>query len=389
MKICVLTARFPFPQFGGGVLRINEIAKYLKSQGHELVLVSLLDYPEAAVEEASQIYDKIYYTKRDVRSSYLHCILNVFKMKPMQCGFYYSNDYRRLLKDVIACEHPDIFIPHILRMVPYVEELGLESRSIVEMTDALSKSYAQTLRAKGGGYKKLVFYIEHFLIRRYEKHVMGRFPKIVLVSRTDVDYLQGLVNGANVANLHVYTNGVTHLDAVPPQYDLNKICFVGSMNYLPNQDAAMFIVKEIFPLIKKRVPTAKLHIVGSLPSPNIQALASDDIVVTGFVEDLEGYIADSCLALAPIRIAAGIQNKVLISMGCGVPVVLTSLIAKAIPELVDGENCVIRDNANDIAEECVRLMQDKVLRTSVSRNGYEMVCRHYSWKEKLLGYEEL
>jgi glycosyltransferase involved in cell wall biosynthesis len=148
-------------------------------------------------------------------------------------------------------------------------------------------------------------------------------------------------------------------------------------------------VKEIFPIIKKRVPTAKLHIVGSLPPPNIQALASGDVIVTGFVQDLEVYIADSCLALAPIRVASGIQNKVLISMGCGLPVVLTSLIAKAIPELEDGINSIIRDDATDIADECVRLIQNKELREMISRNGYEMVCRHYSWKEKLSGYEVL
>jgi glycosyltransferase involved in cell wall biosynthesis len=389
MKICFLTARFPFPQYGGGALRINEIARYLKSQGHELVLVSLLDYPTPALEEASRIYDRIYYTKRNAKTSYLHCVMNVFKMKPMQCGYYYSNDYRKLLKNVIFQEKPDLFIPHILRMVPYIEELRLEKRSIVEMTDALSKSYAQSIHAKGVGFKKIIFYLEHFLIRRYEKHVIRRFPKIILVSQADVDYLQTLDSTIPTNNLYVHANGVKSMDVVPGKYDSNKICFIGSMNYLPNQDAVSYIVKEIFPIIKKRVPTAKLHIVGSLPPPNIQALASGDVIVTGFVQDLEVYIADSCLALAPIRVASGIQNKVLISMGCGLPVVLTSLIAKAIPELEDGINSIIRDDATDIADECVRLIQNKELREMISRNGYEMVCRHYSWKEKLSGYEVL
>lgn len=389
MKICILTARFPFPQYGGGALRINEIARYLKKQGHELVLVSLLDNSQPELEEASRIYDRIYHVVRSPRNSYLHCILNVFKMKPMQCGYYYSNEYRALLKNVISQEKPDLFIPHILRMVPYIEELGLEKKTIVEMTDALSKSYAQSIRAEGVGFKRIIFYLEHFLIRRYEKQVIQRFPKIILVSQSDVDYLQTLDGTIHVNNLYVHANGVQSMDVVPAKYDSNKICFIGSMNYLPNQDAVSYIVKEIFPKIKQRVPTAKLHVVGSLPPPSIQALASDDVVVTGYVDDLEGYVVDSCLTLAPIRIASGIQNKVLISMGCGLPVVLTSLIAKAIPELEDGVNSIIRDDAADIADECVRLIQNKDLRETISRNGYEMVCRHYSWKEKLSGYEVL
>lgn len=388
MKICILEARFPFPQYGGGALRINEIAKYLKSQGHELVLVSLVDYPTLALNDASKIYDKIFYTKRRAKDSYFYSLLYFFCGKPLQCGYYYSKAYKKLLKEVVAEEKPDLFIPHILRMVPYVEELGVEDRTIVEMTDALSKSYSQTIHAKGVGLKRFVFYVENYLIRRYEKHVIKRFKKVNLVSQNDIDYLKQRFC-PDAANLYMYTNGVTHLNEIPSVYDSNKICFIGSMNYLPNQDAVINIVRNIFPLIKKQIPDAKLHIVGALPPPNILALASEDIIVTGFVDDLEGYISDSCLALAPIRVAAGIQNKVLISMGCGLPVVISSRIAKAIPELQNGINSIICDNPDQIADECVRLMQDKKLRMSVSKAGYDVVCNHYSWPEKLNGYELL
>ena len=112
-------------------------------------------------------------------------------------------------------------------------------------------------------------------------------------------------------------------------------------------------------------------------------------MVTGFVDDLEQTISDSCLAVAPVRVAAGIQNKVLVAMGCGLPVVMTSLIARAIPELEDGLNCVIRDDAQSIADACVELMESTELRNSIGRMGYEMVQKNYSWEKKLDGYEQI
>ena len=93
--------------------------------------------------------------------------------------------------------------------------------------------------------------------------------------------------------------------------------------------------------------------------------------------------------VAPVRIAAGIQNKVLVAMANGIPVVMTSLIAKAIPELQDGINCMICDEISAFAESCLRLMENKDLRNSVAKQGFEIVKEHYSWERQLAGYEEM
>ena len=119
----------------------------------------------------------------------------------------------------------------------------------------------------------------------------------------------------------------------------------------------------------------------------IQNLNNDkNIIVTGFVNDLEGMISDSCLAVAPIKIAAGIQNKVLVAMGCGIPVVMTSLISKAIPELMDGKNCYIKDDDESFANACISIMNDDKLRNDMRINGFNTIRDNYSWNEKLRGY---
>ena len=129
---------------------------------------------------------------------------------------------------------------------------------------------------------------------------------------------------------------------------------------------------------------------GAEPPQSIQNLSKHpNIVVTGFVKDIHEAIYDSCVAVAPVHVAAGIQNKVLMAMGAGVPVVLSSLISKAIPELSDGQNCFIRDDNQAFADSCLQLMNDQALRESVSNNCYDMVTTCYSWGEKLRGYETM
>lgn len=386
MNICILTPRFPYPQFGGDALRINEIARYLKQQGHHLILVSLSDDANPPVAQAKELYDKVYFVKRNKVMSLLIGAINFLLGKPIQCGYYSSNAYRRLFREVIQKEKPDLYVSHLLRMVPYLNELHLEQKSIIEMTDALSKTYILSSKAQGVGLLKYVYKLEQKLIARYEKYVTTHYPKVVLVSQADIDYLKQNIQG-DTASLALHSNGVGYIENISTAYDVDKICFMGNMRSMQNQDAALYFANDIFPLIKAKRPTAKFYIVGSLPPGNIQTLASDDIIITGFVDDLEGFLQDACLLVAPIRVAAGIQNKVLVGMGCGIPVVLTSLISHAIPELTDGENCLIRDGKQPFADACLRLMEDPAQRSSIAQKGYDMVRQHYSWEEKLRGYE--
>ncbi len=389
MKLCLLAPRFPFPENGGDVLRINSIARYLKSRGNELILISFCFGEIKLKKEYFDLYDTIYVVKKHKISSYIFAVLFALIQKPIQCGYYFSAEFLRQFLRTLKTEKPDECVSHLLRMVPYLEKSRVQDKSIVEMTDALSKTYSLSASSKQKSFKKLVYKFELGLIKKYEKHVIKTFPKVVLVSENDIEYLKESC-GTDGKNLFCYTNGVNVLKNPPQNYNRNKICFLGNMRTLQNQDAVLFFVNDIFPLVKKSVPLAEFHIVGAEPSEKIKNLADGkSIFVTGFVENLEDAISDSCVAVSPVRIAAGIQNKVLVSMGCGVPVIMTSLISKAIPELSDGENCVIKDSAEEIAESVVRLMSDEDYRNRIAMSGYNTVKENYSWGKKLEGYEKL
>lgn len=388
MNICLLAPRFPYPQYGGDALRINEIAHYLKSKGHILTLVSFSDEEPPATEQASRLYDHIYYVRRRPRQSYFYSVIYFLLRRPMQCGYYHSKAYRKILSKAISEQQPDLYIAHLVRLTPYLERLGLQKQSIVEMTDALSRTYALSMNAEKGGLLKYVYYMEQRLIEKYEQHVIRTFPKIVLVSQADEDFLRAK-SGGPAQSLCTLPNGVHCAPHISDRYDANRITFLGNMRTLQNQDAALYFANRIFPRVKEVFPSARFHIVGSLPPPKIQALASEDIVVSGFVDDLEAEIQQSALVVAPVRVAAGIQNKVLQAMACGVPVVLSELIAPAIPQLRDGENCIIAHDDDQFTAACLRLLQESTFRNTMAEQGYQMVRQHYDWSRKLEGYEEL
>lgn len=387
MRICILTPRFPFPENGGDVLRINNIARYLKSQNHELILLSFTQ-GTPPMKQAYELYDRIYTTPQNKLHGLFFAGLNMLGRRPLQCGYYHSWKIQKLLRNIIQTEQPHIFISHLVRMAPYLDNSITYSHTIIEMTDALSKTYGQSAQSSRLTLKRIIYSIEYKLIKRYEQYIIRRFPKVVLVSNDDLDYLKKEIDSAN--SLCCLTNGILPASTPSTIYNPNKICFIGNMRTLQNQDAAIFFAEEVLPAIVKVNPKTIFYIVGAEPPIRIRQLAQNrHIVVTDYVRNVEDVISDACLSVAPVRIAAGIQNKVLISMGQRIPTILTSLIAKAIPELKDGTNCLIRDKHKDIAEACLQLMTNHELRETIAENGYQMIKKDYNWNDKLNGYELL
>jgi len=387
MKICILTPRYPFPENGGDVLRINGIARYLKRRGHQLVLLSLQETYSSDSNEG--LYDTIIKVHHSKLKGVIGALLALlFTNKPLQCGYYSSRSFQKSLKDVLVKEKPDLFISHLLRMAPYLVKESLQEKSIIEMTDALSVTYSLSDKADGFSIKKLVYGVEKRRIERFEHYVINNFKKVVLVSQKDVDYFKKEPN-LKTDSLYCYKNGVDLESEEPRSYDPDKICFIGNMRTLQNQDAVTYYVNNVFPTILKSRPSAKLYIVGAQPSATILAMASSNIIVTGFVNSIYETICDACYVIAPIRIAAGIQNKVLFAMAYHIPVIMTSLISKAIPEAKDGVNCLLADNEEGFAALGNQLSTNFELRNRIGESGYQMVKEHYSWDSCLAGYEEL
>jgi polysaccharide biosynthesis protein PslH len=385
MTICILAPRFPYPENAGDVLRINNIARYLKVHGHRLILITYRGETGNNVAIPTNIpYDEIKTVTRNRFFSVLFAGLSFVIGRPLQIGYYFSFSFLFQLKRIMKTYKPDIYISHLIRMVPYIRILKLQDRSIIEMTDVLSKTYSLSRVSKRTSMKRILYRVELRNLQKYENIVARTFQKCVLVSEADREYLH------NSKNVYVYKNGVSVIPKFSSIYKQNKIVFVGNMRTLQNMDAIEYFIIDILPYIEKWIPNVEVSIVGAEPPPALTKLiVGHNITITGYVDSVEEVIVGSAVAIAPVRIAAGVQNKVLVSMACGIPVVMTPIIATGIPECTSFVNCFIADSAMKFAKMTFDLLSNEQLRNKIALAGYTLVKENYLWGEKLDGYERL
>ncbi|CAG7856307.1 hypothetical protein MCAMS1_00739, partial [biofilm metagenome] len=152
--------------------------------------------------------------------------------------------------------------------------------------------------------------------------------------------------------------------------DRRNLVFVGGYEHHPNVDAVQYFVNEIMPKLRKQLPGVRFNIVGSKVPPEVFALTSDDVIIVGFVEDLNPFLDKMRISVAPLRYGAGIKGKVGSAMAVGLPVVATPLAAEGMP-LTDGENILIAEDDQQFADATTKLYKDEKLWDKISKNGLE------------------
>jgi glycosyltransferase involved in cell wall biosynthesis len=167
------------------------------------------------------------------------------------------------------------------------------------------------------------------------------------------------------------------------------ITFTGVMDYTPNAEGVIWFVKDIFPIIKSTVPDATFFIIGMNPDQNVLSLSrADGVHVTGYVEDVRQYLHAADVCVVPLRIARGIQNKVLEAFAMGKPVVCTSQALEGI-DAVPGEDLLVADDAEGFAGAVLELMRNSSLGEAIGKSARRFVESHHSWDLKLAALDKI
>jgi len=164
--------------------------------------------------------------------------------------------------------------------------------------------------------------------------------------------------------------------------------FVGGFRHPPNADAAVYFVAEIFPLIRRRLPGVKFHLLGSRAPEAVLKLACGDVLVHGYVRDIAPYFNGCRLSVAPLRYGAGVKGKVIQSLCCGLPTVGTPAAYEGM-ELADGRDMLEAATPEDFADAVAKLYSDKALWEKISANGLEAAGRLYSVEAALEKFRAL
>jgi sugar transferase (PEP-CTERM/EpsH1 system associated) len=222
----------------------------------------------------------------------------------------------------------------------------------------------------------------------YERAVALRARRSFFVTESEAALFRGLAPGC-AATVEAMGNGVdgsyfspASTRASPFEEDETALVFTGSMDYWPNIDAVTWFVQAILPRVRSSWPRVRFHVVGRAPSDAVRALASDAVRVTGAVPDIRPYLQHAHAVVAPLRLARGIQNKILEAMAMGRPVVASETCMAGI-DAQAGSELLVASTAESFAAQIDALLRAPGRAAAIGAAARTKVIRHYSWDAHL------
>jgi sugar transferase (PEP-CTERM/EpsH1 system associated) len=306
------------------------------------------------------------------------CAHAALRGAPLQSGASRSEALVRRLERLLETQRFDVVHVEHLRAAYAATALPACVPVVYDAVDCISLLLGRTLRGSASVRQRVIAAVELWRTRAYEGRVLRRFDRVAVTAPEDAAALRAL---APAAQVEVIPNGVDlehfrPLGAVPEPATL---VFSGKMSYHANATAVLWFVRHVLPAVRARHPEVRLRVAGSDPPPAIRALGRDPgITVTGHLPDLRTALAGAAVAVCPVTVKVGIQNKILEAMAMGLPVVTTrqghtGLLAAAGRDLL-----VAADPASFAAEVC-RLIEDRALCVTLGRAGREYVETHHRW----------
>ncbi len=163
-----------------------------------------------------------------------------------------------------------------------------------------------------------------------------------------------------------------------PFAERKDLVFVGGFQHPPNTDAVNWFVRDVFPAVRAALDGVRVHVIGSKVPASIEALASDDVIVHGFVEDITPWMEGCRVSVAPLRYGAGVKGKVNLAMSYGLPVVATPCAVEGM-HVIEGRDVLVAETAKDFANAVIRLYGDAELWNSLSAHGLTNVTKYFSF----------
>ena len=378
-RLLVLTPRFPYPVIGGDRLRIYEVCKVL-SRYFRLTLLSLCETQEEMRLHvpADGVFNRVERVWLPQWRSYLNVIKALPGKEPLQIAYYKSREFQVAVDRLLG--HHDGALAHLIRVGQYLR--GSESPKVLEMTDAISLNYNRVRRKDGKtGFRGLIYRLEADRLLMYEREIVQDFDTAVLVSHIDRNFLFGDKLSDKVL---VCSNGVD-LHAFPYRWPRNQgrvIAFIGNMSSVQNLDACLYFASEVLPLIRRRTRMI-FRVVGRISEKDAKSLrAYEGVEVTGSVRNIADAVADARVGVCPVRIGAGVQNKVLEYMALGLPTI-TSKIGLEGFDALPGRDLLVANSPEEYAAKVLQLFDNLPLAEGLSRSGRAYVEQNHLWTAQL------
>ncbi len=393
--ILFLAHRVPFPPNRGDKIRAHHLLKRLA----ELAPVHVGCFAESEADRAAV-------AEVDAIAA-SHCVVDrrkplvlagaeaVLAGKPVSLTAFYSPRLDHWVRQALARGTISTIVVFSGQMGQYVSD-EFAGQVLVDLCDVDSAKFESYAAA---GERAWLNRRESRLLAAEEQRLGVRADATFLISDSEADLYRSRLQQPSLVDIRVMGNGIdTDLfdpSRVSPQTDMAKqagpnFCFVGQMDYRPNEEAILWGARELMPELRKRYPEAMLHVVGRSPTAPVRACGElPGVQVWGEVPDVKPFLAAASAVIAPLAIARGVQNKVLEAMSMARPVVLTQDAATGIAG-VDGDHWLLSErDAEAMTASLASLVEDPANAQQIGANARAFVQSNHSWASMLKPIEAL
>ncbi|MCX7098128.1 MAG: TIGR03087 family PEP-CTERM/XrtA system glycosyltransferase [Methylococcales bacterium] len=391
-KLLYLTHRIPYPPNKGDKIRSYHFLKYLASE-YDVYLGTFIDDPSdwQYAGKLDGLCVETHILELKPFQAKIKCLQGFLTGEALSLPYYKSQSMQDWVSQTIkthGIKKVLVFSSAMMQFVMPLLQDGIEV--IVDFVDVDSDKWRQYADKKHG-ITRWIYQRESKCLLDYEIKVAGQTKASLFVSEAEAALFKRLAPNLSEKIGHI-NNGID-IDHFSPDLKFSSpysegqqaLVFTGAMDYWPNVDAVVWFAHDVFPQILINHPAIKFYIVGSKPSKEVEDLArnNQNIVVTGFVDDVRPYVAHATIAVAPLRIARGIQNKVLEAMAMAKQVVATYAAMEGIP-FNDSLAVVVVDDAAIMAQQIDRLLGSGPISTVLSANR-AYVKANYNWEHNVNG----
>lgn len=391
-NLLYLTHRIPYPPNKGDKIRSYHLLKYL-SERYRVYLGTFIDVEEdwQYTEKVKNLCVDTCLIKLNPKIAKLRCLAGFATGNPLTLPYYYDKALKKWIDNVFDKESIAKVVVFSAAMTQYVPKINNVKR-FIDFVDIDSDKWKQYAQSKSWPLS-WIYRRESELLLGYEKQIAHEFDKSTFVSLKEAELFKEMA--PEVSEKVEYFNNGVDVDFFSPAHQLSNpyssdnriLVFVGAMDYWANIDAVEWFAHTVFPLIRSKIDGVQFYIVGSNPTPEVMALDTlQGITVTGKVEDVRPYLKFSSIAIAPLRIARGIQNKVLEAMAMEKIVVASPQAVEGI-QAINKEELYVADGSQAFADQIISLLENNSNNVPVAAR--ERILTDYTWPVNLARLDHL
>lgn len=386
-NLLYLVHRLPYPPNKGDKVRSFHLLRHLAAK-HRVFLGTFIDDPEdeVHVEKLREFCTGMHIARLLPKLAKLRSLSGLLSGEALTLPYYRDDGLQAWVNKMIAERKIDAAVVFSSAMAQYLGAFPRE-KTFVDFCDVDSAKWTQYAPAHRWPFS-WIYRREGERLLTFERQVAASAARSFFVTENETELFLSHAPECREKTLPM-CNGVD-ADFFSPEHDLASpyhaeeipLVFTGAMDYWPNIDAVKWFAEDILPHLLERWPNLRLHIVGRSPTAMVQELAGERVVVTGTVPDVRPYLRHACVVVAPLRIARGIQNKVLEAMAMGLPVV----VAKGCGEAVDAvpeRDFLLAESIEDHVRQITALLESPGRRASMGQAARRQVVLRYSWSAHL------